>query len=282
MWESTQGSLCPSHMKIHSSMQIQWPFFTKTWAKGHWPLDDLWPQICWGHMCDSTQGSLCPLSHENISKYVDTVTLFSKTWTKDHWPLDLWPHICSGHMCDSTQGSFCPSPMGIHQCMWIEWSILQNTTYYIHTTYYIIHTTYRMSDHTVFLNTVQVRHKKKKKKKKKKKFTLTNKILSDFHCTLYKRTHHQTIGGPPWECYACCRDSQSDVRHHHHQSWLWRSCHIAWIGWNAILHCLFGIGQDGLWFCRHQDSIFPLVYHRQAVRCKKNCTLQLSIGLIKG
>ena len=36
-------------------------FFAKiTWTKGHWPLDDLWPQICWGHMCDSTQGSLCP------------------------------------------------------------------------------------------------------------------------------------------------------------------------------------------------------------------------------
>ena len=31
--------------------------FSKTWTKGHWPLDDLWPHICWGHMCDSTQGS---------------------------------------------------------------------------------------------------------------------------------------------------------------------------------------------------------------------------------
>ena len=34
-------------------------FFQKTWAKGHWPLDDLWSQVCWGHMCHSTQGSLC-------------------------------------------------------------------------------------------------------------------------------------------------------------------------------------------------------------------------------
>ena len=74
-------------------------------------------------------------SHEN-TKYVDTVTLFSKTWTKGHWPLDdLWPHVCWGHMCDSTQGSLCPSPMGIHQCMWIQWSILQkipHTSYCIH------------------------------------------------------------------------------------------------------------------------------------------------------
>ena len=35
-------------------------FFAKTWSKGHWPLGDLWPHICQGHMCDSTQGSLCP------------------------------------------------------------------------------------------------------------------------------------------------------------------------------------------------------------------------------
>ena len=47
-------------LKIHQSMWIHWPFFPKTWTKGHWPLDDLWPHICWDHMCDSTQGSLCP------------------------------------------------------------------------------------------------------------------------------------------------------------------------------------------------------------------------------
>ena len=46
-------------LKIHQSMWIHWPFFPKTWTKGHWPLDDIWPHICWGHMCDSTQGSLC-------------------------------------------------------------------------------------------------------------------------------------------------------------------------------------------------------------------------------
>ena len=77
-------------LKIQS-MWIHWPFFPKTWTKGHWPLDDLWPHVCWGHMCDSTQGSLCP------------------------------------------------SPMTIHQCMWIQWSILQNTTYiHVHNTYICI------------------------------------------------------------------------------------------------------------------------------------------------
>ena len=47
-------------LKIHESMWIHWSFFPKTWTKGHWPLDDLWPHVCWGHMCDSMQGSLCP------------------------------------------------------------------------------------------------------------------------------------------------------------------------------------------------------------------------------
>ena len=66
----------------------------------------------------------CNIRFENTSKYVDTLTLFQKIWTKGHWPLDdLWPHVCWGHMCDSTQGSLCPSPMTIHQCMWIQWSI---------------------------------------------------------------------------------------------------------------------------------------------------------------
>ena len=47
-------------LKIHQSMWIHWPVFSKNLTKGHWPLDDLWPHVCWGHMCDSTQGSLCP------------------------------------------------------------------------------------------------------------------------------------------------------------------------------------------------------------------------------
>ena len=91
----------------------------------------------------------CNIRFENTSKYVNTLTLFPKTWTKGHWSLDdLWPHVCWGHMCDSTQGSLCPSPMTIHQCMLIQWSILQNNTYiHIHT--YILHTTYWMSDHIV-------------------------------------------------------------------------------------------------------------------------------------
>ena len=105
-------------------------------------------------------------SHENTLKYVDTVNFFAKTWTKGHWPLDdLWSHICWGHMCDSTQGSLCPSLMGIHQCMWIQWSILQITTYIhiLHTTY-ILCTYYVQNQwsHSLFLNYVQARQARQK------------------------------------------------------------------------------------------------------------------------
>ena len=169
MCDSTQGSLCPSPMKIHQSMWIQWPFLQKTWTKGHWPLDDLWPHI-WGHMCDSTQGSLCPSPMKiHQSMWIHAVNLFAKTWTKGHWPLDdLWPHICWGHMCDSTQGSLCPSPMGIHQCMWIQWSIFAKITTYIHSVLHtpLLHTyTYYIQNqwsHSLFLNYVQARQKKSK------------------------------------------------------------------------------------------------------------------------
>ena len=120
---------------------------------------------------------------------------FFKNSNQGHRPLDdLWPHICWGYMHDSTQGSLCPSPMGIYpwiyQCMWIQWSILQNltkiTTYYILHTYYIrtyvhthihthtyidtyihtnihthLHTYYVQKEwsHSLFLNKVQARQK---------------------------------------------------------------------------------------------------------------------------
>ena len=104
----------------------------------------------------------CNIRFENTSKYVDTLTLFPKTWTKGHWPLDdLWPHTCWGHMCDSIQGSLCPSAMGIHQCMWIQWSMLQNTTYTILQlrTTYILRTYYVQNEwsHSLLLNSVQAR-----------------------------------------------------------------------------------------------------------------------------
>ena len=58
-WSHTFAIIVILDLKIHQSMWIHWPFFPKTWTKGHWPLDNLWPHVCWGHMCDSIQESLC-------------------------------------------------------------------------------------------------------------------------------------------------------------------------------------------------------------------------------
>ena len=159
---------CVTLPKDHC-VQVPWKYIkvceysellAKTWTKGHWPLDDLWPPHLLRSQVWLYPRIIVSKSHENTSKYVNTVNLFAKTWTKGHWPLDdLWPHICWGHMCDSTQGPFCPSPMGIHQCMWIQWSILQKLPHtYIHILH--THTTYYIQNqwsHSLFLNYVQAR-----------------------------------------------------------------------------------------------------------------------------
>ena len=63
--------LLRSHVTLPKDhcVQVPWEYinvcgysdqFCKLLTKGYWPLDDLWPHICCGHMCDSPQGSLCP------------------------------------------------------------------------------------------------------------------------------------------------------------------------------------------------------------------------------
>ena len=99
--DSTQGSFNPSPTKICQSMWIQWPFFfSKTWTKGHWPLDDLWPQVCWGHMCDSTQGSLCPSPMKiHQSMWIQWLFFFKNLNQRSvtpRWPLIL--HLSRSHV----------------------------------------------------------------------------------------------------------------------------------------------------------------------------------------
>ena len=57
-------------LKIHQSMWIHWPFFPKTWTKGHWPLDDLWPHVC-SHVWLYPR-IIVSKSHDNTSMYVDS------------------------------------------------------------------------------------------------------------------------------------------------------------------------------------------------------------------
>ena len=73
--------------------------FAKTWTKGHWPLDDLWPHICWGpHVW--LYPRIVSKSHENTSKYVDTVTFsankFNQRSLTPRWPLT--PHLLRSHV----------------------------------------------------------------------------------------------------------------------------------------------------------------------------------------
>ena len=102
----------------------QWCHICWFFPKGHWPLDDLVRMTLLRSHVWLYPRFIMSKSHVNTSKYVDTVTLFSKNLNQRSLTLDdLWPHICWCHMCDSTQGSLCLSPMGTHQCMWIQWSI---------------------------------------------------------------------------------------------------------------------------------------------------------------
>ena len=86
-------------LKIHQSMWIHWPFFPKTWTRGHWPLDDLWP----------------------MSVEVTCVTL-----PKDHCVQVPWEYI---NVCGYSD-QFCKLP---HTYIHIHTYILH--TYYVHTTY---------------------------------------------------------------------------------------------------------------------------------------------------
>ena len=74
--DSTQGSLCPSSMKIHQSMWIQWPFLQKTWTKGQTPRWPLTPHLLRSHVWLYPR-IIVSKSHENTSLNVDTVINFA-------------------------------------------------------------------------------------------------------------------------------------------------------------------------------------------------------------
>ena len=79
MCDATQGSLCPSPMKIHQSMWIQWPFLQKKNVNQRsltprWPLT---PHLLRSHVWLYPR-IIVSKSHENTSKYVDTVNLLLK------------------------------------------------------------------------------------------------------------------------------------------------------------------------------------------------------------
>ena len=192
-------------------MWIHWPFFPKTWTKGHWPLDDLWPHVCWGHMCDSTKASLCP------------------------------------------------SPMTIHQCMWIQWSILQNTTYiHIHTTYYV----QNEWSHSLLLNSVQARQKTSWRAKSKTSVFATDGIWLTFSVVL----NFLLLGWTPWvgfqnEQLMCFHNRQK--RNGHSLTCCYSNTICKCDGQNRLFHFFPSVAFQRL--CYHSNafncgSIFSLSY----------------------
>ena len=119
--------------------------FSKTWTKGHWPLDNLWPHV-WGHMCDPTQGSLC-LSPMKIqqSMWIHWLFFFKNLNQRSltpRWPLT--PCLFRSHVWPYPRIIVSKSHGNIS--MYVDTVI--NFAKLPHTTYYV-HTTYRMSDHIV-------------------------------------------------------------------------------------------------------------------------------------
>ena len=109
-------------------MWIHWPFFPKTWTKAHWPLDDLWSHVCWGHMCDSTKGSLCPSPMTiNVCGYSDQFCKIPHTYTySTYYIQNEWSHSL---LLNSVQARQKPSsrPYPIIKCLFV----LEPSIFYI-------------------------------------------------------------------------------------------------------------------------------------------------------
>ena len=124
-------------------------------------LDDLWPHICWGHMCDSTQGSFCPSPMKIHQSMWIQWTFLLKLEPKvidPRWPLT--PHLLRSHvwLCPRIIVSKCHGNTSMYVDTVINFAKI---TTYIHThTTYILHTTYRISDHIVSFWTTFRRDKK--------------------------------------------------------------------------------------------------------------------------
>ena len=120
VWLFSSTIVSKSHVNTWMWIQRQKNFNQK--------VNDLWPQIHWGHICDSPQRLVCLNYHRNTSKHVDIVTPFFKNFNQRSMTLrkPLTPVL---HMCASTKWSFCPGPMGLHECIQLSiWQIWPHTT----------------------------------------------------------------------------------------------------------------------------------------------------------
>ena len=118
--------------------------------------------------CSNYESRLLSRSHTFAIIVILDLKIYQSMWL--HWPFffsknlnqrsltprwPLTPCLLRSHVWLYPR-IMCPSPMTIHQCMWIQWSILQNTTYILHT-YYV----QNEWSHTCSLFSVQARQKLK-------------------------------------------------------------------------------------------------------------------------
>ena len=83
-----------SHENTYQSMWIV-TLFSKTWTKGHWPLDDLWTHVCWGHIYVTLPKDHCvqvPWKYITVCGYSDQ---FYKIPHTADYVQNEWSHMVS-------------------------------------------------------------------------------------------------------------------------------------------------------------------------------------------
>ena len=120
-------------------------FFTKknlNQGGGHWPLDDLWPHICWGHMCVTLPKDHCvqvPWKYIKVCGYSDPFckNLNQRSLTP-RWPLT--PHLLRSHVW--LYPRIIVSKSHGNTSMYVD-TVINFANYHMYT--YYIHTTYILS-----------------------------------------------------------------------------------------------------------------------------------------
>ena len=112
---------------------MDWELNVRSHLYSKQPLDDLWPQICWGHMCSSIQGLLCRTTIKIQSMWIQWP--FFKNFNQRSLTLhDLWP--------TSIEVTYVTSPKD--HCVQVPWEYIHIQNEWLH---------------GLFLNQVQARQK---------------------------------------------------------------------------------------------------------------------------
>ena len=81
VWLYPRVIVSKSHENIFKYVDTITLFFCRTWSKGHWPLDDLWPYDCWDHNVWLDPRIIVSKSYGDTSMYMDRVINFQQHTT---------------------------------------------------------------------------------------------------------------------------------------------------------------------------------------------------------